>query len=99
MGSKKHRQRARPDAVGIVFPEEIAIAVHVHEEVGIDDPATHLRLAAIIAKTRSVDWLSGDQGRAVVDPRTTGRWRAREAYRQGVGRLPGGEHRPIFFAR
>ena len=41
MLAQKHRQRARPDAVAVVLPEQIARAVGVDEDVAVDHAAGH----------------------------------------------------------
>ena len=74
--AQQHRQGARPDAVRVVFPEQIALAVAIDEQMGVDDFAAHLRHGRIVAETRRVERLAGDQRRTVVDPRPERRGRS-----------------------
>ena len=96
MPAQQHRQRARPDAVAVVLPEQIFVAVRVEKEVAVDDSAAHLRLAGIEAQPGRVDRLARDQRGSVVDPRPDRRRTSGEADGKRVRRLPRGEDEPIF---
>ena len=66
MLAQKHRQRARPDAVAVVLPEQIARAVGVDEDVAVDHPAGH----RAVWRSGQVDRGSGEKRLAIVDERS-----------------------------
>src|SRR5437763_16654351 len=94
MLAQEHRQWPRPDAVGVVFPEQIATVVYVGENVAIDDAAAERR----VRTAGRIDLFARDQRMPVVDEWAKRIVRTSKADRERVVLAPRGVSDPIFIA-